>query len=125
MAVWTTIRPPHQIPHCDVRSSYTKDLRLETLDSIRSTNSFLKNVNYREKHLCLKVFEVPVVQVNVWTGISVENKKKIVEGITKVLEEIGVPREAITVIIYEEPKENWASGGKLHSERFANLGNNP
>ena len=68
---------------------------------------------------------MPVVQVNVWTGISVENKKKIVEGITEVLEEIDVPREAITVIIYEEPKENRASGGKLHSERFANLGNNP
>jgi 4-oxalocrotonate tautomerase len=68
------------------------------------------------------VLGVPVVKVNVWSGISLENKKKIVEGITKVLEDIGVPKEATTVIISEEPKENWASGGKLHSERFANLG---
>ena len=68
------------------------------------------------------VLEIPVVQVNVWSGMSIENKKKIVEGITKVLEEIGVPQEAVTVIICEEPKENWASGGKLHSEKFANLG---
>ena len=67
---------------------------------------------------------MPVVQVNVWSGISVENKK-IAEGITKVLEDIGVPREAVTVIIFEEPKENWASGGKLHSEKFSNLGNDP
>ena len=44
---------------------------------------------------------MPVVQVSVWTGISEENKKKIVEGITRVIEEIGVPREAITIIIYE------------------------
>jgi 4-oxalocrotonate tautomerase len=82
----------------------------------------LENVNYAGKTLLLVVLGVPVVQVNVWSGISLGNKKKIVEGVTKVLEDIGVPKEAITVIICEEPKENWASGGKLHSERFANLG---
>jgi 4-oxalocrotonate tautomerase len=57
--------------------------------------------------------------------MTLENKKKIVEGITRVLEEVGIPREAITIIICEELKENWASGGKLHSERFANLGLQP
>jgi len=70
------------------------------------------------------MMELPVVQVNVWSGISLENKK-VDEGITRVLEEIGVPREAITVIISEEPKENWASGGKLHSEKFPNRGPKP
>ena len=59
-----------------------------------------------------------MVQLSVWTGISLENKKKIVQGITNVLEEIGIPRDAIMVIIYEAPKENWESGGQLHSERF-------
>jgi phenylpyruvate tautomerase PptA (4-oxalocrotonate tautomerase family) len=48
------------------------------------------------------VMFVPVVHVNVWSGISLENKKKIVEGITKVLEDIGIPSQAITVIISEE-----------------------
>lgn len=52
--------------------------------------------------------------------MSKENKKKIVEGITKVLETTGIPREAITVIIYEADKTNWASGGELHSENYAN-----
>ena len=66
------------------------------------------------------VAELPVVQVSVWAGISEENKKKIVEGITRVIEEIGVPREAITILIYEVPKTDWASGGQLHSERFQN-----
>jgi 4-oxalocrotonate tautomerase len=61
---------------------------------------------------------MPVVQVSVWAGISEENKKRMVEGITKVIEELGVPREAITIIIEEIPKTNWASGGKLHSEKF-------
>jgi 4-oxalocrotonate tautomerase len=111
MALWTAIRFPHEIPQLYIRSSCTKDLR--------------SNVNYPRGHLAVEVLEVPVVQVNVWSGISVENKKKIVEGITKVLEDIGVPREAVTIIICEEPKENWASGGKLHSEKFANLGPKP
>jgi 4-oxalocrotonate tautomerase len=61
-----------------------------------------------------------VVQVSVWAGISEENKKKIVEGITRVLGELGIPPEAVTVIIYEAPKANWATGGQLHSEKYAN-----
>jgi 4-oxalocrotonate tautomerase family enzyme len=63
--------------------------------------------------------------VNVWSGLNLENKKHIVEGITKVMEEIGIPKEAVTVVICEEPKENWASGGKLHSEAFRNRGPKP
>jgi 4-oxalocrotonate tautomerase len=68
---------------------------------------------------------LPVVQVNVWSGMSLENKRKMVEGITRVLVDIGIPRDAVTVIICEEPKENWASGGQLHSEKFANRGPQP
>jgi 4-oxalocrotonate tautomerase len=57
-----------------------------------------------------------VVQVSLWAGINEKNKKKVVKGITSVLEELGIPREAVTVIIYEVPKTNWATGGQLHSE---------
>ena len=59
---------------------------------------------------------MPVVQVTVWAGMSAENKKKIVEGITKVMTDLGIPSQATTVIIAEIPRENWATGGKLHSE---------
>ena len=62
---------------------------------------------------------MPVVQVTVWSGISKEAKKKIAEGMTKVLMELGIPKEAVTVIFYEIPKANWATGGDLHSEKFA------
>jgi 4-oxalocrotonate tautomerase len=48
--------------------------------------------------------------------MSKESKRKIVEGITKVFEEIGIPKEAVEIIIYETPKTNWATGGQLHSE---------
>jgi 4-oxalocrotonate tautomerase len=50
-----------------------------------------------------------------WTGITEENKKKLAEGITKVFADLGVPPDAVELIIYETPKTNWATGGKLHS----------
>jgi 4-oxalocrotonate tautomerase len=59
---------------------------------------------------------MPIVQVSIWEGITLENKKKAVEGITKVFEDLGVPKEAVHIVIYEAPKSNWATGGKLHSE---------
>ncbi len=63
---------------------------------------------------------MPLVQISVWEGISLQNKKKVVEGITKVFEDLGVPREAVEIVFYEAPKSNWATGGQLHSERLAN-----
>jgi 4-oxalocrotonate tautomerase len=62
---------------------------------------------------------MPMVQVSVWEGITAENKKKAVEGITKVFVDMGVPNEAVHIVIYEAPKSNWATGGQLHSERHA------
>ena len=55
-----------------------------------------------------KLFEVecmPIVQVSVWEGITPENKKKTVEGITKVFEDMGVPKDAVHIVIYEAPKK--------------------
>ena len=63
---------------------------------------------------------MPIVQVSVWEGITSENKKKAVEGITKVFEDLGVPKEAVHIVIYDAPKGNWGSGGQLHSERHEN-----
>jgi len=52
--------------------------------------------------------------------MNLENKKKTVKGITKVFEDLRVPKEAVEIVIYEAPKTNWATGGQLHSERLAN-----
>jgi len=46
---------------------------------------------------------MPIVQVSVWEGMTLENKRKTVEGITKVFEGLGVPREAVEIVIYEAP----------------------
>jgi 4-oxalocrotonate tautomerase family enzyme len=59
---------------------------------------------------------MPIIQVTVWAGMSPENKKKTVEGIARLFEEMGVARDATTIVIFEVPKSNWSTGGQLHSE---------
>ncbi len=59
---------------------------------------------------------MPVVIVNMYAGRDRQAKKRIAEGITKVFEAENVPRDAVTVIMNDVPKENWAEAGKLSSE---------
>lgn len=62
--------------------------------------------------------KMPVVHVYMWSGVSKEAKAKIVKGITRVFEELGIPPHAVEVVIHEVPKENWGVGGELASERL-------
>lgn len=57
-----------------------------------------------------------MIVVNMWPGRDENAKRRIAEGITKVFEDEGVPRDVIEVIMNEVPKQNWAAGGKLHSD---------
>jgi len=60
---------------------------------------------------------MPVVTVEWWEGRTIEQKKQLAEGITSVMVNMGIPAEAIHIIIKDNPKHNWASGGKLASEQ--------
>ncbi|MEM2876223.1 MAG: tautomerase family protein [Candidatus Bathyarchaeia archaeon] len=55
---------------------------------------------------------MPVIEVKMWEGRTKEQKAKIIEGITKVFMEVGVPAEHVIVILTDIPKMNWGSGGK-------------
>jgi 4-oxalocrotonate tautomerase len=52
-----------------------------------------------------------------WPGRDDNAKRRIVEGITGVFENENVPRDAVEVLLFEVPKNHWASGGKLHCDR--------
>ena len=60
---------------------------------------------------------MPVVTVEMWEGRTIEQKKQLVEGITSSFVQIGTPTEAVQVILKDNPKHNWAIGGKLASEK--------
>jgi len=59
---------------------------------------------------------MPVVIVEMYEGRTVAQKKQLAEGITSSFAKIGVPPEAVHIIMKDNPKHNWASGGKLASE---------
>jgi len=59
---------------------------------------------------------MPVVIIEMWEGRNIEQKKQLVEGITSTMVNMGIPKEAVHIIIKDNPKHNWASGGKLASE---------
>jgi len=59
---------------------------------------------------------MPVVTVEWWEGRTVAQKKQLAEGVTSVMSKMGIRPEAVHIIIKDNPKHNWATGGKLASE---------
>ena len=59
---------------------------------------------------------MPVVTIEMWEGRTIEQKKQLVQGITLTFVKMDVPPEVVHIIIKDNPKHNWATGGKLASE---------
>nr|WP_280513511.1 4-oxalocrotonate tautomerase [Paracidovorax oryzae] len=61
---------------------------------------------------------MPTYHIEMMEGRTVEQKKKLVEEITRVSVEIlGGSPESVDILITDVKRENWATGGKLWSER--------
>jgi 4-oxalocrotonate tautomerase len=61
---------------------------------------------------------MPFVTIKMLSGRSKEQKKRLVEAVTKDVEEIcNVKPESIWIVIEEVEKEHWATGGTLVSDR--------
>jgi len=59
-----------------------------------------------------------MVQITMLAGRTAEQKRKIAQRITDVMEEeTGTPREGVTVAFYEVSKESYARGGVLISDK--------
>jgi len=60
---------------------------------------------------------VPVVIVEMWEGKNLEQKEKIIKGITKVFEDLGTPAAAVNVVLHDVPKTNWGTAGQQASKK--------
>ena len=66
---------------------------------------------------------MPIVHVEIWSGRNEELKKNLAKALTDAMvENVGCPEQAVTVIFNEIPKENWIIGGKSCSELFKDTG---
>lgn len=63
---------------------------------------------------------MPIAHVYVWKGFSEEAKRRVIEGVTKVFADLGIPAEAVEVLIHDVPKEDWGVGGLRASEKLKN-----
>ncbi|MCP8310565.1 MAG: tautomerase family protein [Candidatus Methylarchaceae archaeon HK02M1] len=64
---------------------------------------------------------MPIVHVNVWKGFEQEKVKTLIQGITKVFVDLGIPAHAVEVIVHEIPKSHWGIGGEPASEKFKEI----
>ncbi|HQS20482.1 MULTISPECIES: 4-oxalocrotonate tautomerase [unclassified Acidovorax] len=61
---------------------------------------------------------MPTYRVEMIEGRTVEQKKKLVEEITRVsVEVLGGTPEMVDILITDVKRENWATGGRLWTER--------
>lgn len=61
---------------------------------------------------------MPVIQITLLKGRSIEQKRKVAARVTDALvEDAGAKREAITVTFVEVTKEDYASGGTLLADK--------
>ena len=62
---------------------------------------------------------MPTIDVKIWKGVSEGTAEKIISGITNVFVELGIPEQAVEVIIHEIPKNHWGIGRKPASKVMA------
>lgn len=64
---------------------------------------------------------MPVIKVEMWEGRTLEQKRELVEVLTKETARIaGCPIESIYIIIEDVKMENWGTGGKLCTDKYPN-----
>ena len=64
---------------------------------------------------------MPIVHVYVWEGFTADAKKKTILGITQTFYEMGIPKEAVEIVIHDISKENWGIGGEQASKRLKDV----
>ncbi len=62
---------------------------------------------------------MPVITIRIGKGRPVETKRVAARAITDaVVSTLGVQREWVTILFDEYDRENWATGGELHIDKF-------
>jgi 4-oxalocrotonate tautomerase len=59
---------------------------------------------------------MPIVIIEMWQGRTEEQKAKLIKGITKAFEDIGVKPEHLNIVIHDIPKSNWGLKGEQASK---------
>jgi 4-oxalocrotonate tautomerase len=62
---------------------------------------------------------MPIVSIKLAKGRTIEQKRNLVKAVTDaVVSTLDVKQEWISVLIEEFDRENWATGGDLHIDKY-------
>jgi len=61
---------------------------------------------------------MPYIEVKVWEGFGTQKAKRVIAEITQVFVGLGIPAQAVSVLVQEIPKTHWGVGGMPAVERF-------
>lgn len=64
---------------------------------------------------------MPIITIKLAKGRSLDLKRQLVQAFTEAAVKIlAVQPEWVTIIVDEYDRENWASCGELHADKFGN-----
>jgi len=63
---------------------------------------------------------MPIITIETWP-MEKEKKPELIKKITEVFTNMGIPEQAVTILIKETSLENWGSAGQQHSVKFKDL----
>jgi 4-oxalocrotonate tautomerase len=62
---------------------------------------------------------MPIITIKLAKGRSLEQKRQLAKALTEAATTVlAVEPEWISVLIDEYDRENWATGGELHADKF-------
>ncbi len=62
---------------------------------------------------------MPIITIKIAQGRSLDQKRELVKSVTAaVVKVLAVEPEWVSIIIDEYDRENWATGGELHADKF-------
>ena len=67
-----------------------------------------------------EVMPMPIVTIESWPMNS-ERKAEIIKKVTDLFMGMGIPAQAVSIVIHENPKENWGTAGEQHSVKFKDV----
>ncbi len=62
---------------------------------------------------------MPIITLKIAQGRSLDQKRELVKSVTAaVVKVLAVEPEWVSIVIDEYDRENWATGGELHADKF-------
>lgn len=62
---------------------------------------------------------MPIITIKLARGRSIEQKRQLVRALTAAaVQTLEVKPEWVSIVIDDYDRENWATGGELHADKF-------